>query len=119
MAKFIHLWYTLINIFIGHELALIVLYVTSWTLLYAPLTLVEIAAMKALYILQWHRMAMFDDNFLSKIFFGFNCMVTSLILTVRISTQEYYGNYHYQAIRNLFGMHPGPIKELRPKIKFW
>ena len=75
--------------------------------------------MKALYIMKWHRMAMIDDNFLSKIFFGFNCMISALIITVRITTQEYFGNYHYQAIRDLFGMHPGPIKELRPKIKFW
>ena len=109
----------MINIFIGHGLALLCLYVTSWTLLYAPLTLAEIAIMKALYILKWHRMAMFDDNFLSKIICGFNCLVSGLIIMVRISTQEYYGNYHYQALRNLFYMHPGPIKPLRPKIKFW
>ena len=63
-------------------------------------------------------MSMIDDDFFSVVMLEFNTMISLMIITIRITTKEYLGNYHYQSARNLFGMQ-GPLKDLRPQIKFW
>ena len=62
--------------------------------LYMAYTFTEIIVLKCVYIQTWTRMAMLDDDFMSRVMIGTNAMVASLIIMVRILLGEHNSNIY-------------------------
>ena len=104
--------------FVGHEMAVFLIFFMNYILLMSNFVLIEITLLHLLYINKWHSMLMIDEDFLTAVCIQVANVFTALILSVNFLTQKYLINVHYQASRNLLGL-TGPLQDLYPTIKFW
>ena len=106
------------NLIVGHELALLILYLTTWMVHLSLFTLMQFTILNLLYIKCWNRMLSINQDFLTMICIQINYVIVAFLVTVRFCTEQHNVNIHYQSTRNLFGL-TGPLPDLYPKIRFW
>ena len=65
-------------------------------------------------------MVMVDDDFIARICYQFNILICTMFTIIKADLEQYHGNYHYHAARNLFGLQGGPFDQKTYKrISFW
>ena len=105
---------------IGHAIAHFQILATSGITYFVTISLAQITILRCLYINNWGRMVMVEDNFIARICHQFNLLICTIFTVVKAGLEQYLGNYHYHAARNLFGLQGGPFDQKTYKrISFW
>ena len=86
--------------FTDHYGALIATYTIVGCMIYSSLILAEITVLKCLYIKNWSKMAMAEDNFWSKILIIVNSIISGSCVFIRLYLGEANTNFHYFRLRN-------------------
>ena len=87
---------------------------------FCSISLAQITILRCLYINNWGRMVMVDDDFIARICYQFNILICTMFTIIKADLEQYHGNYHYHAARNLFGLQGGPFDQKTYKrISFW
>ena len=105
---------------LGHEIAHFQILATSGVTYFVTISLAQITILRCLYINNWGRMVMVEDNFIARICYQFNLLICFMFTMTKVGLEQYHGNYHYHAARNLFGLQGGPLDQKTYKrISFW
>ena len=105
---------------LGHEIAHFQILATTGITYFCSISLAQITILRCLYINNWGRMVMVDDDFIARICYQFNILICTMFTIIKADLEQYHGNYHYLAARNLFGLQGGPFDQKTYKrISFW
>ena len=83
-----------------HFGALLATYTVVFCMIYSSLILADITILKCLYINNWSKMAMAEDNFWSRILIVLNLIISGSCVFIRLYLGEASTNFHYVRLSN-------------------
>ena len=86
-------------VYTDHYSALIATYTIVGCMIYSSLILAEITILKCLYITNWSKMAIADDDFWSRILIAINLIISGSCVFIRLYLGEAHTNLHYFRLR--------------------